>query len=231
MNGVVIILAVILLTLFGKWLLILLVLPFQILEGCYRKKPTTVNKLLAAPYILWERLFRGGWGRYMLYQVAYLPSHHIRRFIYRLLGVRMGKRNVFHFGTEIRDMTKILMGDGNIIGDRAVLDGRRGLVIGSNVCLASNVSIWTLQHDHRSHDFSCRPEGGRVEIGDRAWIGCNVVILPGVTIGEGAVCCAGSVVTKDVEPFTVVAGVPAVKVNDRPRDIDYVFDGRSCRLY
>ena len=70
-----------------------------------------------------------------------------------------------------------------------------------------------------------------MEIGDRAWIGCNVVILPGVTIGEGAVCCAGSVVTKDVEPFTVVAGVPAVKVNDRPRDIDYVFDGRSCRLY
>lgn len=54
-----------------------------------------------------------------------------------------------------------------------------------------------------------------VEIGNRVWIGSNVIILPGVHIGEGAVCCAGCVITKDIEPFSVVAGIPARKVGER----------------
>lgn len=214
----------------GKWVMILLIYPFQVCEGLYRRKNTLVLKVLAAPYIAWEHIFRGGWTRYMLYNVGRIPSHHFRRFIYRSLGLQMGKNVVFHYGTEIREITKLKIGDGSIIGDNAILDARRSIIIGDNVCLASNVSIWTLQHDHRSPDFACRPEGGIVEIHDRAWIGCNVIILPGVTIGEGAVCCAGCVVTKDVEPYTVVAGIPAIKVNERPRNLNYTFDGRSCRL-
>ena len=121
-------------------------------------------------------------------------------------------------------------GGGNIIGDNAIFDGRRGIVIGNNVNISSNVSIWTLQHDHRDPQFNCAPEGGKVTIGDRAWLGCNVIVLPGVTIGEGAVCCAGCVVTKDVEPYSVAAGIPAKKVNERPRNLVYEFNGESCRL-
>lgn len=111
-----------------------------------------------------------------------------------------------------------------------VFDGRRGLEIGNNVNISSDVSIWTLQHDHRDPYFECKPEGGKVVIGDRVWLGSNVIVLPGVTIGEGAVCCAGCVVTKDVEPFTVVAGIPAKKVNERPKDLYYVFNDKVCRL-
>ena len=216
---------------FGKWLLIALVFPFQVLYGSYKRHRSPFRKILAAPYALWERLFRNGWQRYMLYQVAFIPSLHFRRFIYKALGCRMGKRVVFHFGTEIREITRLSVGDGSIIGDRAILDARRGLVIGSNVNLSSDVSIYTLQHDHRAPDFSCKPEGGQIVIGDRAWIGSNVTLLPGVTVGEGAVCCAGCVVTKDVEPYTVVAGIPARKVNGRPRDLTYQFNGRANRLY
>ena len=70
-----------------------------------------------------------------------------------------------------------------------------------------------------------------MEIGDRAWLGSNVMVLPGVVIGEGAVCCGGCVVTKDVEPYAVVAGIPAKKVGERPRDLRYEFNGKSKRLY
>lgn len=59
--------------------------------------------------------------------------------------------------------------------------------------------------------FRCTQKKRSVVIGDRAWIGSNVTILPNVHIGEGAVCCAGSVVTKDVAPFDIVAGIPAKK--------------------
>ena len=67
-------------------------------------------------------------------------------------------------------------------------------------------------------------------IGDRVWIGSNAIILTGVNIGEGAVVCAGCVVTKDVEPYAVVAGIPARKVNERPRDLRYEFK-KIVRLY
>ena len=55
--------------------------------------------------------------------------------------------------------------------------------------------------------------------------------MPGVTIGEGAVCCAGCVVTKDIEPYTVVAGIPAKKVGDSPKNLVYNFNGKTCRFY
>ncbi len=54
-----------------------------------------------------------------------------------------------------------------------------------------------------------------VEIGDDVWIGARSVILPGVKIGTGSIIAVGSVVTKDVEPFSIVAGVPAKLVNKR----------------
>jgi acetyltransferase-like isoleucine patch superfamily enzyme len=54
----------------------------------------------------------------------------------------------------------------------------------------------------------------KVKICNKAWIGYNVVILKGVVVGEGAVVAAGSVVTKDVEPYTLVAGNPARKIRD-----------------
>ncbi len=230
MNLLDIIVALLALTVFGKWLLIILLFPFQCLAVPYQKSKSLINKILAAPYIVFDsRLLHRGWTRYMLYQVAYVPSHHLRRFVYRCLGMKMGKRNVFHFGTEIREITKIEIGDSNIIGDNALLDGRQGLVLGNNVNISSNVSIYTLQHDHRAPLF--KAIGGKVVIEDRVWLGSNVIVLPGVTIGEGAVCCAGCVVTKNVEPYTVVAGIPAKKVNERPMNLLYKFDGKACRLY
>ncbi len=126
---------------------------------------------------------------------------------------------------------RILLWGGTIIGDNAILDARGGLEMGKNVNLSSNVSIYTLQHDHRDPDFNCTNFNTKVTIDDRVWLGSNVIVLPGVHIGEGAVCCAGCVVTKDVESYAVVAGIPAKKVNERPRTLRYNFDGKSCRLY
>ena len=122
------------------------------------------------------------------------------------------------------------IGKGTIIGDNALLNTREGLTMGKNVNLSSNVSIYTLQHDHRNPYFRCPSSESRkmsVEIDDRVWLGSNVIILPGVHIGEGAVCCAGCVVTKDVKPYAVMAGIPAKKVGERPRVLEYEFEGKS----
>ena len=112
------------------------------------------------------------------------------------------------------------------MGQDAFLDGRRGLRFGANVNLGGEVAIFTLQHDVRSESFAAI--GGPVTVGDRAWISFRATILPGITIGEGAVVAAGAVVTKDVPPYTMVAGVPAKVIAERPRNLTYDFGDRRA---
>ena len=237
MEIAIIILTILVSLLYLKWLLIIVVFPFQFVHGRVLKKwgnsedAPQIIRTLDKLYIYWEKLFKKGWQRYMLFQVGLIPSHHIRKFIYKALGAEIGKNVVFHFRTEVRGLHRLKIGDGTIIGDNALLAAQRGLTIGKNVNLSSNVSIYSGAHDHRDPYFRSTPATTRpINIGDRVWIGSNAIILTGVHIGEGAVVCAGCVVTKDVEPYAVVAGVPAKKVNERPHDLRYEFK-KTVRLY
>lgn len=164
---------------------------------------------------------------YYLYRVSLTPSHHLRIFIYKhVCGMHIGKNAIIYFGAEIRKPCNIWIGEGSIIGDNSILDGRNGIKIGDNVCLASGVRIWTEQHDHRDPWFRCETQEHKpVIIDDRAWIGSHTIILHSVHIGEGAVVAAGAVVTKDVPPYAIVAGIPAKKVAERNRDLKYCFNG------
>ena len=148
----------------------------------------------------------------------------IYRFIY---SINIGKHAVIYYDCEIRRQNLLTIGKGSVIGDHAILDARGGgVTIGDNVVLASYVSIWTLQHDYRDPEFRCTKEHyGPVKIGDRAWIGPNVIILHDVEIGEGAVIAAGAVVTKDVPPYALVGGIPAKHIGERPRNLTYQLDG------
>jgi acetyltransferase-like isoleucine patch superfamily enzyme len=179
------------------------------------------------------RRYITGFIRYSIFQVGMIPSHSIRNFLYKKIYlINMEKNSIIYFGSEIRSTYKLSIGEGTIIGDRSILDARRGLIIGKNVNFGSNVSIWTDQHDYNDSYFKCNSdESYAVRIEDRAWIGPNVTILHSVTIGEGAVVAAGAVVTKDVEPYTLVGGIPAKKIGDRNQDLKYEFKGNYCPFY
>lgn len=219
----------------AKWIIIAALLPLQAFYAKYRRnKKKNLWKLLAAPYSIIEKIFKGGAQRYSVINIGTIPSNHLRKWLYCILGANIDKQVVFHWRTEIRDPFNLTVGKGTIIGDNALLDARSVLTIGANVNLSGNVSIFTLQHDYRSPDFDCfesHPRRMDVIIEDRVWIGSNVIVLPGVTIGEGAVCCAGCVVTKDVAPYDVVGGIPAKKMGERPKVLTYTFDGRACSFY
>lgn len=165
------------------------------------------------------RLYYNGFMFAFLNFIGKIPSHKVRYFFYSALGVTFGRKTVLYSGAEIRSPKKLVIGDGSIIGHDAILDARRGIVIGRNVNLSTGVWIWSLQHDYRDPNFLVC--GGQVEIDDYAWISCRVVILPGIKIGRGAVVAAGSVVTKDVPAFAVVGGVPAKKIAERPTNLIY----------
>lgn len=190
--------------------------------------PTKTNKSILRKLMniimYYIELFK---DRLLLKWISEMPSHHVRNMFYRYIYlISMGKHVVIYHGAEIRSPKSLKIGRGSIIGDNAILDARAGIEIGEDVNFSSNVRIWTLQHDYRDPDFACNPNHyGPVKIGNRAWIGPHTIILHDVKIGEGAVVAAGAVVTKDVPPYSVVAGIPAKVIATRPNNLRYHFTG------
>lgn len=153
----------------------------------------------------------------LLHFIGIVPSHHIRRFLYRLGGVRIGKGSALHMGIKFYNPWGIKIGDDSIIGEGTVLDGRDKLTIGNHVDIASEVMIYNGEHDIHSQNFSVVENvvSSPVTIEDYVFIGPRAIILPGVTIKKGAVVGAGAVVTKVVEEFQIVGGVPAKPIGER----------------
>jgi maltose O-acetyltransferase len=149
----------------------------------------------------------------LLRWLGHVPFHSIRKIFYRLSGIKIGKGSTIHMWANFYEPKNISIGNDTIIGNNAFLDGRASLKIGSHTDIASEVMIYNSEHNINSVDFSAREE--KVEIGDYCFIGPRVIILPGVTIGKGAVVGAGAVVTKDVEDFSIVGGVPAQVIGQR----------------
>jgi len=109
----------------------------------------------------------------------------------------------------------ITIGDHCTIHEFGFLAGN--ISIGDDVRIAQKVSMHSFNHNI-SKDEKIREqslEHGKITIRDDVWIGCDVTILKDVEIGEGAVIGAGSIVTSDVEPYTVVAGNPARQIDTR----------------
>ena len=233
---------------FGKWLLLLIVAPVIVFDSKRRRNKSieifkkdieyikTVSKnecpapTISANNKVGNKLMvfltghLEGLERYFILQTGFIPSHFIRNFIYkRIFLVRMSKRSVIYYGAEIRGPYNLILGEGAIVGDRGVLDARRGYIkIGNNVQLGNSVSLWTGSHDYNDPWFRSMPgKRGPIEIEDYVWIGAGVTVLHSVKIGKGAVIASGAVVTKDVEPFSIMAGIPAKKIGTRNCDLVY----------
>lgn len=157
---------------------------------------------------------------FWLHLFCYIPSHHVRRFILRLAGAKIGKGTSIHMGCRFFSLKNITIGEDSIIGEGIFMDGRAPVKIGNHVDIASQVMIYSSEHDINSEDFHAAL--GPVEIGNYIFIGPRAIILPGVKIGKGAVIAAGAVVTKDVAEFAIVGGVPAQVIGERKiRDPHY----------
>ena len=152
--------------------------------------------------------------------VGQIPSSFLRQLYLRGYLAGFGQGASVQMGCRFLNGRKVYLGDRTILNFGCLLDGRHyPIQIGSDVSIGPEASILTLGHDPQSPDFA--DKGGKVVIGDRAWIAYRAIILPGITIGEGAVVGAGSVVTKDVEPYTIVAGNPARLIGKRPLNLTY----------
>jgi maltose O-acetyltransferase len=119
---------------------------------------------------------------------------------------------------RIKHRENLTLGDGVCINDDAWINAVGGVTIGDNVLIGPKTVIHSANHKFSDPETPISEQGHTLKpvvIEDDVWIGASSVILAGVTIGEGAVVGAGSVVTKDVEAYTVVAGNPTQVIGTR----------------
>lgn len=133
-------------------------------------------------------------------------------------GAKVGRRVVFYPGLWIFTGRNLTLGDDVDLAKGVLLTTDGGVAIGDRVLIGYRTQI--LSGNHRvppipARIFDAGHLKGPVSIGNDVWIGANCVIVAGVTIGEGAVVAAGSVVTKNVDPYTFVGGVPAKFIKAR----------------
>jgi chloramphenicol O-acetyltransferase type B len=161
----------------------------------------------------------------MFRQLKKIRDILLARILWRRHNIGKG----FHAGIRVRLLSRnpIIIGDNFYIGRDSLIE--TDAVIGNDVILANRVALIG-RYDHHyqqigipirkaSHifekDYNWKGLNLRVEIGDDVWIGYGSIILSGVKIGTGSIIAAGSVVTKNVESYSIYAGLPARKVADR----------------
>ena len=156
------------------------------------------------------------WGNRIINK---LPSRHIRRWFYQLLGARFGKDCFPCRRVEILLPKGLTLGDRVAVGWYAELDARGGITVGNDTNISSHVKLITGSHDIDDPNYTA--DFLPIHIGHHCWIGTGAMILQGVKIGDGAVVAAGALVNKDIPPYTVWGGVPAKCIKERNKNLDY----------
>lgn len=142
-------------------------------------------------------------------------GRRLRGFAIKLIVLKCG-RNI-NVSKSAKFSSQIQIGNNSGIGPNAQINGK--VSIGSNVMMGPDVMMYTRNHVFDRTDIPMNQQGVTTEkpisIGDDVWIGARVIILGGVNIGNGAIIGAGSVVTKNVLPYSIVAGNPAKEIRKR----------------
>ena len=142
-----------------------------------------------------------------------LAPRHMRKRILLAFGAKIGSGGYFYRHIKIYAPWNLEIGDGVCIAPFVDIYNKERVVIGSHVVISQDTYICTASHDITSPIMETKNRP--IQIGDNSWIAAKAALLPGVRIGEGAVVGACSVVVRDVEPWTVVGGNPAVFLKKR----------------
>ena len=164
---------------------------------------------MTSSFSLTQRLARGLWQLSWLLLARWTPRplHAWRVLLLRMWGARIGAGCLVYADAVIWAPWQLTMSEGAAIGDQAEIYNVAPIALGVRAVVSQKAFLCSASHDHRREDFPLT--SAPITLGDRAWVAARAIVLPGITLGAGAVVGAGSVVTRDVAPGCTVAGNPA----------------------
>ncbi len=155
--------------------------------------------------------------------ISHILFSRLRLFWYRrVMKFSVGAGSSILTDLKVATTSNLIVGKNTVVNNGCRFDNRYPIRIGNNVSISYGTFIYTKGHDIDDPYFSTK--GSSVSIDDYVWICANSIILPGVSIGRGAVVLTGSVVANNVEPYHVVGGNPAKLVRTRSTDLRYELD-------
>ena len=176
---------------------------------------TAADPYLRPAFSLRDRLRRLVWNIcwVTLYRMSPRPLHTWRSFLLRGFGATMGPNCHFYPGSKVWAPWNLICADQVTAGDGAEIYNPAPITLGSHAILSQDAYVCAATHDYDDPAFPLIAY--TMNIGAYAWVCARASVAPGVTVGDGAVLGLGSVATRNLEPWTVYAGTPAVKVKDR----------------
>jgi putative colanic acid biosynthesis acetyltransferase WcaF len=162
------------------------------------------NKALIVAWFIANRVFVN----------TYLPiPMFVKRLVLKTFGCEIGSNVVFKPKVNIKYPWLLKIGNHVWIGENVWIDNLAEITIGNNVCLSQGAMLLTGNHDYSkpTFDLIVKP----IVIHEGVWIGAKSVVCPGITCQSHAVLSVGSVATKDLEPYRIYQGIPAVAIRER----------------
>lgn len=159
-------------------------------------------------FLIFNKLF----FKQIKYPFALYPNTYIRN----KSKISFGENVTVAYGAFISPKIHLIVGNNVWLGNNCFIAGK--VEIGNDVMIGPNVSIPGANHTFKETSIPMRNQGNSMVgtvIENDVWIGANVVILDGTTIGQGSIIAAGSIVTKSIEQYSIVAGVPAKIIKKR----------------
>lgn len=184
-----------------------------------RSAQTGFNPFVQPSFPLSDRLRRGVWNLCWaaFYRLSPRPFHRWRAFLLRLFGAKMGRNCHFYPGSRVWAPWNLQCDDYASLSDGAEIYNPAPVYMGSHVVISQRAYLCTATHDYQSATFPLI--SSPIRLGAYSWICAQASVTPGVEVGEGAVLGLGAVATRDLEPWTVYAGIPARKIKTRPRQV------------
>jgi putative colanic acid biosynthesis acetyltransferase WcaF len=173
---------------------------------------------LRPAFVASDRARRFAWNLCwaLLYRPSPRPMHAWRAFLLRRFGATMGPDCHFYPASKIWAPWNLACADLVTVADGVEIYNPAPIRLGSHSILSQGAFLCGATHDYDDPAFPLLAYA--MEVGAYAWVCARASVAPGVCVGEGAVLGLGSVATRDLEPWTIYAGVPAVKVKDRKRE-------------
>nr|WP_321486345.1 WcaF family extracellular polysaccharide biosynthesis acetyltransferase [uncultured Draconibacterium sp.] len=144
---------------------------------------------------------------------SWMPIMTIKQFLLKAFGAKIGKGLVIKPSVRIKFPWKLEIGDHVWLGEGCWIDNLDHVRIGNNVCISQGALVLTGNHDYTVSSFDYR--NAPIVLEDGVWIGAKSVVCPGVTCKTHSILTVGSVATKDLEPYSIYQGNPAIKIRDR----------------